>query len=86
MYCISTAETAVAISVFLSLTFVVLWFQILKTWDNKKAHYRLSHLEHSIQLNKSQIKKRKTYLNRYNFSIYNLDEALIIQLDIKVWD
>ena len=79
-----TIEIAVAISVFLVLTVVVLWFQLLKTWDKKKGESRLAMLAHSIELNQSQIKRRNSYLSRYKFSAYNLSEALIIQSEIDI--
>ncbi|RXG11750.1 hypothetical protein DSM03_10976 [Leeuwenhoekiella aestuarii] len=84
MILIETEFVVIGGSVFLTLAFVVLWFQILKIRDNKKARSRLTFLEHNIQLNQVQVIKRKNHLDRYNFLVYNLDEALIIQPEIVV--
>ncbi|MFD2826321.1 hypothetical protein ACFSYG_07550 [Leeuwenhoekiella polynyae] len=84
MIWIETEFAVITGSVVLALAFVVLYFQVVKIQDSKKARSRLIRFEHSIQFNQSQIIKRKNHLDRYNFLAYNLDEALIIQPEIVV--
>lgn len=59
------------------------FFLILKKDKNNQNAY-LKFLRQELVRSQDQLKKRQVYLNRYEFSEYNLSKALIIQPEIKL--
>lgn len=76
-------QIAIALILFISLVMLFLWFA-----KKKKALFLIHNqniidLENSISKNGFQINFRNSNLNKYDFLKYNLNEALVAQLEIQ---
>jgi len=62
------------------------FYFFLKTKSLITRHHsqNILSLEQKISLHKTQIKFRKKSLHKYNFQIYNLDDSLQVQPEIKL--
>ncbi len=79
-------QIVIAILLLLLIIGIVLWFyKNNKTIEQLHAQ-TISELERNIFTNRSQINFRNTHLNKYNFLNYNLQEALVIQREIKLYN
>lgn len=76
----------ITITLFLLLSVMALFLLFFK---KKNAMFRIHNqnildLESAICNNRNQINYRNSNLNRYNFLKYNLNEALLVQHEIKI--
>ncbi len=63
----------------------LLWFfQNNKNKETKKHGQRMATLNYSLELNKQQIAVRKMNMDRYNFMMQNIEDALVFQPQIKL--
>jgi hypothetical protein len=75
---------------YLLLAFVLLLLGLLWVFLKKEAQIKKKHRAHTkglqldIALHQTQIHFRQTGLNSYDFLLYNLGEALVVQPQIKI--
>jgi len=78
--------TPVWILVFILIVCALLWvlFNLRNRRSTKEFNVTIIELERKLMLNELQIGRRSKQLDRYDFLHYNLDEALLVQMEIKV--
>ncbi|MDC7994364.1 hypothetical protein [Altibacter sp. HG106] len=59
------------------------WFRVERKRDWKRHQAFCEQLETKLALHRKQIAKRHIALRRYDFLEYNLEEALLVQQEIK---
>ena len=59
-------------------------FNLRNRRSTKEFNVTIIELERKLMLNELQIGRRSKQLDRYDFLHYNLDEALLVQMEIKV--
>ncbi len=78
----------IAIVLFLAFSFsgLVMWWFNVNNSMGRIHKQNISILESAIYNNRKQIDFRNSNLNRYDFFKYNLDEALVVQQEIKIYN
>jgi hypothetical protein len=79
-------EGSIVIALFTVILYGAIWyFFFLKNKEMERQHVNLMRkLKAGIAIHTSQLKHRDSYLKRYRFSEYNLEEALKPQMEIKI--
>lgn len=78
------SQIVILIVLLFSIIGIAIWFSNEKQAIGRIHSETISKLESAIRHNHSQISFRNSHLNHYDFLKYNLDEALVRQLEIVI--
>lgn len=79
-----SSQIIIIILTLLSIIGIGIWFYNERNVLGRLHHQKITRLEYAIHINQSQIGRRCSSLNRYDFEKYNLDEALVAQREIII--
>ncbi|HLW31416.1 MAG TPA: hypothetical protein VKX40_04070 [Aequorivita sp.] len=78
------SQIVILIVLLFSVFGIAIWFYNEKQATGRIHSETISKLESAIHHNHNQISFRNSHLNCYDFLKYNLDEALVRQLEIVI--